>query len=535
MPTHDDVACRWVKRAMHGQQSARALNHNNIHDEGDKIYSYGHHFELARALYDNKRQFRGFLLNGNTWIGDNGRPGVVTRRHQNAVRSAVGSTGYPSVTIPYEALEAAGIDLDTVQELHVQADWNTTTVIERQEMPGKWEYESRYEAGGWINSRTGEFVQREGWGYGNKPKQETCAGCENWIGYSPRNETWEDYSARAEVRETHIRLRHGEWEDVQGRTINNGRKTVHTSRHVDWDIVDAPDSPTGVVYMREVQRHWLGASLIRAAVPYPIRRTCKICSGTGRVEPYAIILRNEAEGPMDEDTAEANRQHVEYQRSSLRRNEGYYDDGEWRTDEPIQHWKVNGSTVDDRCKGCSRRGWNPGTRNRWAYFLSGFDANETRPSYFFCELPPGVHPTTVEEALETLKPDSVKLAESMGREVKRQGDIFCIPMPEVTLAELKADGGVHRKRATELEEREVQRGRRWSRTWETINVRVSERQALILDTNHEATEVVDMPNGQTYVRGALTHEPGDRPRDHARLSLGKTWHLAVKNTVPIGV
>ena len=71
---------------------------------------------------------------------------------------------------------------------------------------------------------------------------------------------------------------------------------------------------------------------------------------------------------------------------------------------------------------------------RTAYFLSGFDSNETRPSYFFCELPPKVKPTTVAEAYDTLKPTAVRLAEEYGRDVKRQGDIFAVPVPAWTSA-----------------------------------------------------------------------------------------------------
>ena len=48
-------------------------------------------------------------------------------------------------------------------------------------------------------------------------------------------------------------------------------------------------------------------------------------------------------------------------------------------------------------------------------FLSGFDHNERRPSYFLCELPPGCTAGTLAEAYEALKPDGVRLAEQMGR------------------------------------------------------------------------------------------------------------------------
>jgi hypothetical protein len=57
-------------------------------------------------------------------------------------------------------------------------------------------------------------------------------------------------------------------------------------------------------------------------------------------------------------------------------------------------------------------------------------------------------------------------------------------------------------------------------------------------TAHTATEVVKAAGGLVYVRGYLYHEPAldgpDRPRDHARRKLGdgRTWYLAIRNTVP---
>ena len=80
---------------------------------------------------------------------------------------------------------------------------------------------------------------------------------------------------------------------------------------------------------------------------------------------------------------------------------------------------------------------------------------------------------------------------------------FAIPMPGVTLRELKAQGGVHEKRGN------------------------------LLGTNHVATETVRVGR-RTWARGTLTHAPEDRAPDHARVTIGKTWHLIQKNTVPIG-
>lgn len=84
-------------------------------------------------------------------------------------------------------------------------------------------------------------------------------------------------------------------------------------------------------------------------------------------------------------------------------------------------------------------------RKRRVKFLSGFDRNESARLYFLCELPP----TTAQDiagALEALKPDTVRMAEAMGRECERQGDIFGVPMPGLSWADLKQQGGTLARR-----------------------------------------------------------------------------------------
>lgn len=142
--------------------------------------------------------------------------------------------------------------------------------------------------------------------------------------------------------------------------------------------------------------------------------------------------------------------------------------------------------------------------SRTAYFLSGYDANEFRPSYFFCELPPGVKPKNLQEAYEALKPEAVVQAEKWGRPVKRQGDIFAIPVTDLPTggspdALLSVNGAVS---------------------------------SYLLGTNHLADDVAWV-GGQTYARGDVKHSPAGRPADHQKLRLGKRWHLIVPNTVPI--
>lgn len=440
--THEDVAQRWANRAIF--PGREALNSRNLHDMGDRINSYGSHFEVGRVLRDRKGDPTGWLLNGDRW------PGVVTTRHQNAVRAAVGSHNLPIVTIPHTALSAASIELRSIEIIDVQDDWWTETIVTKEHLVGNWAYETDHsDRGGWINSRTGEFRERPVGHWGDTaPEVCTCEG-RSEPQYRAGVE-WDAYYQQKLEHEVHMRARHGIWEPVSGHRRNTGRKSAHMSTNVVWDLVDDPTAPLGYVFERVIQRHWLGASLIKGTVPYRINTKHQQCGGTGVVD---------------------------------------------MTD----------------CRGCSGRGTVPVQRRRTAYFLSGFDTNETRPSYFFCELPPKVKPTTVEEALEALKPQAVKLAEQAGREVKRQGDIFAIPMPGLTLRDLKAQGGRHEKHR---------------------RVGGISEGGELLGTNHAATEVVYVGK-QTYARGVIRHVPEFRRPDHKALTIGREWHLIQKNTVPV--
>lgn len=138
-----------------------------------------------------------------------------------------------------------------------------------------------------------------------------------------------------------------------------------------------------------------------------------------------------------------------------------------------------------------------------ACFLSAFDEQEPRPLYFLCELPQGAEPATVEEALHALKPPEVAAAEAARLACTRQGDVFAIP--------------------TTLATRQLPRKR--------------ERGACLLNLSHTATEACVTDDGATYARGILRHAPAQywRAPEHRRQPMGdrKTWHLIVKNTVPI--
>ena len=136
---------------------------------------------------------------------------------------------------------------------------------------------------------------------------------------------------------------------------------------------------------------------------------------------------------------------------------------------------------------------------RESYYISGFD--EQDGGYFLCELPQGSAPRNLAEAYQCLKPEAVVLAEQMGRKVRRQGDIFAVPL---------------------------------RRDFEGAEAIKKGSRDHVLRTNHLATEMVQYGNA-VYARGKLLHRPRNRRPDHAPLFLGRKWHLLVKNTVPVVV
>jgi hypothetical protein len=536
MAGYYEVATRWVDVVL-GRTSRSYLSNERMPISGDRIYSYGSHFEMARPIRDKRGDVSHFLFNGNTYS-------PTTTKHQGEVRSAIGRSGLPMVTIPNAALEAARIHLDSVQLVEVKPDWWEEREEVRFDMPGKWQYDVQVteDRGGWRNTRTGEFRPRtKEWGE-SAPKQITCPGCEkepDYGGYlrafpDDREQGWAVCSAARREWEAHQRARHGVWEEVPHHVKNTGRKRVVSGNNgsIRWELEDWPDSPTGLAYTRTIRRHRLGGSLIRAQVNYWGRMRCTGCHGARVREPWPDRVGSDAEGPL---TWREDHFHADYMYAP-----DWVDDGRALRPRTVTEWAWT-----TQCPTCRGTGWEGLNKRRWAYFLSGFDENETRPSYFFCELPAGVTPTTYDEALDALKPGAVKLAEQMQREVKRQGDIFAIPMPGLTLRQLKERGGVHiRKPHLVLEgsmlkyasapdddvRRYVQHLRAHGKE---VRVSWSGPRPTLLGTNHEATEIVRIGR-ELYARGTMRHVPQNRRPDHKMLSLGNDWHLVVKNTVPIG-
>lgn len=492
MTTYDDVITSWLDRLLQGSDRKQRWA-RRVFAEGDVVYSYGNHFELIRCLRDRKGQPAGFLLNGDNYS-------VSTSRHQNIARNsvdrAVGQRG--RVIIPYSALGSAGIDPKDVEIIDSTADNNERWTEVQDFLPPNaiMEWVPRES---WIDL-TDEDIQAE-------VDKMTAAKIKEWEdhqkwvrdekedkhpggGSGMRNRYYWTSRYMFEKRPKPATIE--DWQAKMKTRYMGGKKSAHTHDELvcwanarksrQWSL---RRTDPGFEYSREHFRHWLGESLIRARIAYTITRTCKWCKGSGRGEGPA---RAEWVAPSEIREWKHGFEIYPYHRQILT---GITEPGHWRDLE----WSR------PQCPDCHGRGTWRATRHRTAYFLSGFDHQETRRAYFFCELPRGVDPTTVEEAYEALKPDTVKLAEEMGREVRRQGDIFAIPV-SISRRELSKQGAA------------------------------GGRMLELLNTNHCATEVLRVGK-LTYARGILHHVPAGRPPDHARVRVGNQWHLILKNTVPL--
>lgn len=194
------------------------------------------------------------------------------------------------------------------------------------------------------------------------------------------------------------------------------------------------------------------------------------------------------------------------------------------SDDGLYHWSTQrhllGASVfraqyrfEGQTGSGAKRRWVGG--KRWAYFVTSFDYDEPGPLWFMSELPRGVKPRTVAEAIDALKPERVRNAEEAGIPVIRQGDVFVVQTPGMTEKILLKAGGelvVHNSIAGS-----------WGRPG---------KHGRYINDSHTATRVIRMPDGTVYVQGIMRHRPEFRPADHVARELWdrKTWGRVSLNT-----
>lgn len=481
MTSYAQVCARWIDVVL-GRTHLKPLETQRVFPRSDIIYSYGMHFPMANAIRARRGPNRGqvelFLVNGDNFS-------VSTTRHQGHVRDAINGSGVPSVILPYSALRAAGLDPDTIE------------LVERTEDQWLTEHHRTYtppEGSVWRDIPIKEYQRRPEEEIRQMLDRENAERMESWErkhryareeqaderGYAKNGlhpNFWTKWVEERSVAEypceateddlSHHRTHH----DV---VVRHERRLYRTRAM--YSTIDVSTDEVGrTVYEWETRKHLLGESLIRGQIRWMHFIRCKKCRGTGSLPGAPARPRR----PMAYDF-----DNWDEHRAAL----SDYAEADYQWSQKWQCPDGRGRTVE---------------RKRTAYFLSGFDANEPRPSYFFCELPPGARPRTIAEAYDVLKPETVKIAEQMGRDVKRQGDIFAIPLERVDKRTLRKQGATF------------------------------ERSGQLLGTNHVANEVARLADGTLLARGALRHVPGFRRPDHVRCPLGKSWHVILKNTVPV--
>jgi hypothetical protein len=493
MTNYSDVCERWVAKAVHGHTHLKDKRTERVYYDGDTLFSYGSHFPMARVIRGDAGEFDFVLVNGDTYSPS-------TSNHQRHMRDAI--RGLKQVIIPFDALRAAGLTPDTIRLVENTGDRHEVKHHESTSVPSGYAWQtvnvteytrksedilqaeldkhnaSRFESYAHDLERFYRAQAKRGRGE-QLDYFENCAVRDD-MPIEPVNLTVSDLTEAGTYGLRFHGPRDPSYRHSTFETCGEYDKVIGTRRALmntrskyggEWNGNIEPQDDGSLLYTWETRRHWLGDSLITADVVWIESERCQHCKGTGfkgGVVP---------ERCLNEET-----------------------------------WQYRERTWDLRCKAKANakaalstcfQGRRDRTRRRTSFYLSGFDAQETRPSYFFCELPQGVEPTSVDEAIECLKPDPVILAEGMGREVLRQGDIFAIPMPSLTKRDLTKMGARH------------------------------ERRGRLLDTNHVATDTAYLPDGTTLARGALVHAPEWRSPDHKRVPLTSVWHVVVKNTVPI--
>lgn len=476
----------------------RARDHNSIILANDKLYHYGHHFCLAEIIRKPNGRARMVLFNGDRYTGPSGwgnSTWSVQLSVQRVVREQIEESGakIETVTIPFSALEAAGIDQTSVRPLHVEDDRTEYTDFSSRERPGELRkmddptgatYCHTEQRTGYVHNDTGEVFKAhaiEGGGWLHNPEDR-----ENW--------SWKGY---AHVEDRPCKVPDPNRSDVEVKTAG-------------WSHEGAKLGDDGL-WRWTVETHKLGEALF-----------------TARYTSVSFRPATAAEVEAYEDFEAWQREH---------RNAGYPDldklDSYGVRERPEQPdvEMTNRSRV-------STPNWHVRvTKSRVEKFLSSYDYAEPHRPYFMCELPHACPARTIPEALEALKPADVAQCIDAGLDVLRQGDIFAIPT-DATEDELVAQA-VTTERTFYRSLNEAP----WSvAAEETVAIRkigqdgYRPRAKDIHGSTHQVTHLIVTKDGRMFGRGRMYHRPSGwgRTAEHRTLDLGdrKTWYRLVRNTVP---
>lgn len=170
-------------------------------------------------------------------------------------------------------------------------------------------------------------------------------------------------------------------------------------------------------------------------------------------------------------------------------------------------------------------------QNRHRY-ISAFDEQENA-MYYLAQLPDEGIVRNYEDAIRLLAPPIVHRAQEQGLEIFRQGDVFAIET-SLTDKDLRQRNATITRRSSVLI---VSGG--GAATLDRRIATARRQKVMIHGTGHTATMVAKLPNGATFIKGTLYHDPiieePGRRREHRSVPLGdqNKWFLCTRNTVPM--
>jgi len=122
----------------------------------DTIFSYGTHFPLAEVIPSGGVKRGWWLLNGDQWSGSGGW-GQSTTGQQAEVRRLVRGTGLPSLTVPFSALNRAGIRHNSIEIVHELPDRYTWEPRTRDDAPSEYERDTTWYGRNWQQLEDGRW------------------------------------------------------------------------------------------------------------------------------------------------------------------------------------------------------------------------------------------------------------------------------------------------------------------------------------------------------------------------------------------
>lgn len=109
-----------------GQRADSQLK-SSLSMRNDKLYHYGH-WTIGEGIRDARGRTKLVLINGDRYNGAGGF-GPSTQSRTNSAERAARATGIPTLTVPFSALSAAGIEHDSIRPLEILNERYTQHIV----------------------------------------------------------------------------------------------------------------------------------------------------------------------------------------------------------------------------------------------------------------------------------------------------------------------------------------------------------------------------------------------------------------------